>query len=121
FTLRERAEVLRIILRLARRARACLHRALLNVWCMARTGVKNRGVLLNPLTRVPTYCIFLNSRQKQVTLPSDDYFGLGSRPKEPPVKLRFLGVSPLDPSSSPSGLRIVDLIAMSDWGDVGAK
>jgi hypothetical protein len=34
------------------------------------------------------------------------------------VKLRSLRVSPLDVSSSPSGLLIVDLIAMSDCWDV---
>jgi hypothetical protein len=32
------------------------------------------------------------------------------------MKLRSLRVSPLDGSSSPSGLLIVDLIAMSDSG-----
>src|SRR5262249_23268323 len=37
--------------------------ALLNVWCMARTG-ENRGVLLNPLTRVPNLLHFLERSPK---------------------------------------------------------
>ena len=51
--------------------------AILNVRYTARTDVKNRVVLLNPLACASTYYIFLNARQKHLMLclDGDDYLG----------------------------------------------
>ena len=61
-----------------------------DVRCMARTDVKNRVVLLNPLACAPTYYIFLNARQKQlmVCLGSDDTVDEGHGATQTPYDLR---------------------------------
>ena len=87
-----------------------------NVWCTARTGVKNRVVLLNPLTC--SDLLHFLERSPKTTLcfvwAAMITVDEGHGAPDPAISAR----SPLDASSSPSGLRIVDLIAMSDCGDV---